>query len=368
MNGPTRSRRRSRRPVPSPDPVGLGTAGRTLVGAGRSNQAVLEQFDPGIPRLSYADLQRIIAESEWPIRAWLDDNVAYVRGLSLAAATAEAMRRVPEARQQGAGDVAGTVRAWAAERGIRLPARSIVPHPADTAPPSVSTGGDSELISAVRGAISTISEGVTVERGPAYARINASGATAGLREGGEQVSARVTPTGGVRLRAEGTEGFSEVTEGGTSIGISPRGTGVRVKAGVTWAGRLSFSGSVENFHFNMTMSAERWSMTLTFPSRQMPADLSQLGQVFGQGESALRQALVETAGVSDLSEIPDLADRLKPHIAPIRKAIKTAQRVAATKPGLSFGIRAQGPGPAVTPGGPEGVRTTSIQGVLTIVF
>jgi len=375
MAPPVRPSRSRREPSPARAPVSLGAAGATLAAPGASNQSALQRFAPQLPRLSAADLRAILAESERPVRAWLDANESLVATLSLAAATAEVLRRVPGAGDQGAGMIAGIVRDWAAERGLTLRPVSLVPHPADAAAgpgarPSISTG-DSGLIAAVRGAIGAVTEGIRIERPYGFTRIGVSGATVGLRPGESEISGTVTPSGGVRVRAgeRGGRGEVEVSESGVAIAARPPGPGVRFKAGVSWSGALNFSSSIANFHFAMSVTPERWPMTFTFPSGDMPADLSMLGRVFGDGESALRAALIETAGVRNLGEIPDLADRLSPHIDPIRTTIRTVTRVARTQPGVSFGVRLEGrgarPGEA---GGAPSPQATTLQGVLTIVF
>ncbi len=364
MNGPIRRRARRQGTTVSA-PVSLGM--RQPAALGPSNQSALQRLTPTIPRLSFADLQAVLAESERPIRAWLDENEARVRGLSLAAATAEVLRNVPGAADQGAGSVASTIQHWARERGITLPSLSIVPHAADagaTAAPR--QAGDSELVSAVRGAIRAVSEGVKVERGPAFVRLSASGATAGLRHSGARTTATVTPTCGVRGRIESQEGFAEVTERGVTVGATA--PGVRVTTGVTWSGDLRFATSIRNFNLSMSLSAERWLMQLTFPTGQMPADLSTLGAVFGAGESALRASLVEVSGFRSIDEIPDLAARISPHVAPVRRAVETATRIARTPPGISFGIRAEGPTRGAGPGGGPNPAASRVFGVLTIRF
>lgn len=296
--------------------------------AGASNQSALQRFAPPIPRLSPAGLQAVLAESERPIRAWLDENADFVRGLSVRAATAEVMRRVPEARDQGAGTVTGIVQSWAAERGITLPRLSIVPHPADTIPPAPAgpSLADSDIVAAVERAIEIATEGVRIDRSHGFAQINVSGATVGLRRG--------------------------ALEAASSIG---------------WSGEMALRTRVHDVHFGATLSAERWSLSLTFPSDQMPADMSRLGTVFSEGERALRTIAGEVHGMRSLSEIPDVAERVSPHLDPVKEAVEAASSVAGTRTGVSFGIRAEGPAFA-EPGAGGAPAATSIQGVLTIVF
>jgi hypothetical protein len=312
----------------SPGAVSLGAAGRVL--AGSSNQSALQQAQPLDLRLSFSQMQAILRESERPLRAWLDENIDYVRGLSARAAAAELVRRVPEARRQGRAYAEGVVRSWAAENNITLRPLSIVPHPADRIPaPSTSSISDSRIVSAVASALRIATEGVVIDRSHGRFQINASGATTELRSGRARIAGRLS-----------------------------------------WSGELALSSQVGDVHFNASLSAERWQVRLTFPSADM-IDLSSLTSIFNEAGNALPRIVSETAGIEGLSEIPDLAERLSPELSAVRRAISTASQIGRMRPGLSFGIQAGGPGlgreqPAGgTPATPQGV---SVSGVLTIVF
>ena len=307
-------------------PVGLGLAGQTLPAPGGSNQSALQRFGGGLPQLSVADLQAVLATSERPIRDWLDANESHVRDLSIRAATVELLRVLPEARNQGAVVVAGVVRQWAAERGITLPPLSIVPHPADTmpaAPPGPSLA-DSEIIAAVQSAVEVIGEGVRVDRRHGFAAITLSGATVGLRSGGAEVASEIS-----------------------------------------WSGEMAVLTRVEDFHFQARLSAESWSLSLTFPNDAMPADLSRLGAIFREGESAVRSIIGEVQGFSHPNQISDLAERVKPFTDPVKKAVDAAKAAGGAGSGISFGLRAEGP---AFGGGSGAAAPATIQGVLTIVF
>lgn len=306
--------------------VGLGVAGQTLPAPSGSNQSALQRFGGGLPRLSDADVQAVLATSERPIRDWLDANENRVRGLSIRAATMELLRILPEARSQGAAVVAGVVRQWAAERGITLPPLSIVPHPADTlpVPPPGPSLADSEIVAAVQSAVEVIGEGVRVDRRHGFAAITLSGAAVGLRRGGAEVAGEIG-----------------------------------------WSGEMAVLTRVDDFHFQARLSAESWSLSLTFPNDAMPADLSRLGAIFREGESAVRSILGEVRGFSDPNQIPDLAERIKPYTDPVKKAVDAAKAARGARPGINFGIRVEGP---AFGGGSGAAAPATIQGVLTILF
>jgi hypothetical protein len=282
---------------------------------------------PLIPRLSHAALQAVLRESERPLRQWLDANIDQVRALSARASAAELIRRVPEARTQGAAYAEGVVRAWAAERGLTLRRLSIIPHQADALPtPAAGTSlADSAIVSAVSRAIGIVTDGVVVERAHGRFQINASGATTELRGG--------------RLRVGG---------------------------GVGWSGEMSLASRVGAVHFNASVSSERWTVRLSFPGGSMPVDLSALQGIFTAAGEALPAVAREASAMESLSDAPTVIEGLSEELGAIRRAVSTASAIARTRPGVSFGIEAGGPGPSgPATGAPQ---ATSIRGVLTIVF
>ena len=343
----------------APAPVGLGAAGPAL---GGSNQSTLERL--GLPRLSSAQLQVVLAESERPIREWLDANIARVRSLSLAAATAEVLRAVPSAAGMGTGGVAGVVENWAGERGVTLPVRSLAPHPADQ---GVGGGGGGGLIDGIRRTVESATRGTAIVEGDAgEVRVSVRGATARLERGAITTRAEAG-AGGIKARVESPEGSAEVDTSGASVGL--RSGPVRVGARIAWSGQMSVTSSVEDLHFTASLSADRWSMRLSFPRAGMPQDLAALSDVFSQGASALGGVVEETATFRSIEEIPDLAGRISPHLAPVKRSIETASRVARTPLGVSFGVEVGGPTREPAPGaGLEAPRGVEARAVLTIRF
>jgi hypothetical protein len=284
---------------------------------------------PPLPRLSVADMQAVLQQGERPLRAWLDDNLAFVRGLSARAAAAELLRRVPEARAQGAAYAEGVVRAWAAEQGLTLRPLSIVPHPADAAPPPRAAAGpslsDNAVVAAVSRAIGVVTDGVAIERAHGRFQIDVGGATTELRAGGATVAGRIG-----------------------------------------WSGEMALSSSVGGVHFNASISAERWRVRVSFPGGSLPVDLSTLDGIFTAAGNALPVVLREAASLRDLSAAPAVIEGLSEEIGAIRRAVSTASAIARTGPGVSFGIEAGGP--TFESGGSGAPEATSIRGVLTIRF
>src|SRR3546814_17027003 len=91
----------------------------------------------------------------------------------------------------------------------------------------------------------------------------------------------------------------------------------------------------------------------------MPQDISALAGIFGNGATALTAIARETATFRNIDQIPDIADRVSPHMAPVRRAIDAASRVARAPLGVSFGVEVGGPTrspvPAPTAGPARGI-------------
>ena len=98
---------------------------------------------------------------------------------------------------------------------------------------------DSDFIDAVKKAITTVSNGVTIRKG-AGSDIGVSGLTANLKRG----------------------------DGSASLGIS-------------WGGTLGLEANSGPFHFSGELSKDKWEITLSLPQDTSVPDLSTLGKVFG---------------------------------------------------------------------------------------
>jgi hypothetical protein len=316
-----------RRPAPTSQPAAARAPATSLPPLPMfGNQATIAGLQSPFPTLSHAQLQAVLAESERPIREWLQANQSRLFGLSLNAIVAEVYRNVPAASGQGRGTIEALVREWASAHGISLPPQSLIPRPEDAAIPPAPAGpslADSSIVSSVKGAVQTIVDGVGIERSHGYAKITVSGPTVGLRGHG--------------LEASGT---------------------------VSWSGGLSVETSYRGVHFSGSLAPDKWEMSLTFPAASSVPDLTRLGEVFGKGERAMRGILSETASFETLDDIPAVAEAVSPHLDPVKAAVWAAQGIAEAKPGVSFGVAASGPGPS--PNAPP--MGASVLGVVTIRF
>jgi len=328
MNGRTRELSMRRRTKAS-QPAVFSAAPSTLPPLPMfGNQATIAGLQSPFPTLSYDQLQAVLAESERPIREWLQANQSRLFGLSLNAIVAEVYRNVPAASGQGRGTIEMLVREWASEHGTSLPPQSLIPRPEDAAippPPSGPSIADSSIVSSVKSVIQTIVDGVGIERSHGYAKVTVGGPTVGLRGHG--------------LEASGT---------------------------VSWTGGMSVETSYRGLHFSGSLAPDKWEMSLTFPSTSSVPDLTRVGEVFREGEAAMRAILAETTGFETLDDIPAIGEAVSPHLEPVKEAVKAAQGIAEAKPGVSFGIAASGAGPSPEATAPP-VGTTVV-GVVTIVF
>lgn len=328
MNGRTRDLS-MRRPPRASQPPAFSAAPTTLPPLPTfGNQATIAGIQAPFPTLSFAQIQAVLAESERPIREWLAANQSRLFGLSLNAIVAEVYRNVPAASGQGRGTIEMLVREWASAHGISLPPQSFIPRPEDAAIPPAPAGrslADSSIVSGVRSVIQTIVDGVGIERSHGYAKITVGGPTVGLRGHG--------------LEASGT---------------------------VSWSGGMSVETSYRGLHFSGSLAPDKWEMSLTFPSSSSIPDLTRVGEVFRQGESAMRAILAETATFESLDDIPAIGEAISPHLEPVKEAVRAAQGIAEAQPGVSFGIAASGAGPSPEATAPP-VGTTVV-GVVTIVF
>ena len=157
---------------------------------------------------------------------------------------------------------------------------------------------------------------------------------------------------------------------GASAGISFSGLTFtsgkgNAKAQLTagWDRTVEFKISISGMTFSAKIDPinENWNMTFTI-GRQAP-NLSNVADVFQQGETAIRGVL-SNANKVDLSNPVKTAQLFTPYVTPIKAAVDAAGKIAAQRPGdISFGVSLKGGLPGAPAAG--GVSATA---VLTIVF
>ena len=209
---------------------------------------------------------------------------------------------------------------WATVNAVGLllkPSTAIGPPP--PAPGTPSTNSDSELIDAVKRAISTVSDGVTIGRKGANVNIGVTGLTANLKKG----------------------------DNSAALGIS-------------WGGTLKLDAESGPFHFSGNLSKDKWEITLSIPEDTYIPNLSTLGTVFTEGEKALGKMADATRSFTNISDVAKVGALIKPHVAAVQDAVDAVSGIANAprKGGASFGFKLgspdPGPGQQGIPGGVQG--------------
>lgn len=265
--------------------------------------------DPRIQSAISESVRSGLAREAAPVRAWLDANADSVPGWAMPALVARVRRAVAEARELPDVQLESIIRQWTNERGLSIPRISIVALPgvSEIPPASGPSFSDSALADAVRRVLS-IPTSIEIERPHGRAEIAVSGATV------------------------------ELMRGGTRVGSS-----------ISWGGTLGVFTEVRGVRFSGSLSAERWTMSLSFPSGPRPPDLSQLGEIFRQGESSFRALAAEASRLTSLGDASAVKDAISPHLDPVKRAIDAARGIAAaSERRVSFGVSVGGP--AFSPG------------------
>lgn len=158
---------------------------------------------------------------------------------------------------------------------------------------------------------------------------------------------------------------------GASAGISFTGATVtagkgNAKATVTagWDRSLELKTAISGMTFaaKIDPANENWTMTFTI-GRQSP-NLSDVANVFQQGESAIRGVL-SNANKVDFSNPVKTVQQFTPYLTPIKAAIDAAGKIAAQRPGdISFGVSLKGG----LPGAPAGSGGVTGMALFTVVF
>ena len=210
---------------------------------------------------------------------------------------------------------------WAVFNAPGLVLRSAsfdVPAPA-TPGSAPSPTADSELVNAVKKAVKTINDGVTVGKKGANINLGVSGFTANLKDG----------------------------QAALSLGLS-------------WSGTLKLDAESGPFHLSGTLSKDKWEVVLSFPQDTYIPNLSTLGKVFSEGERAVGKMASATRSFSNISDASKVGAMMKPHVAAVQDAVEAVSGIAkaSKKGGMSLGFKfgspEPGPGQQGMPGGVQG--------------
>lgn len=218
-------------------------------------------------------------------------------------------------------EIRAIVTRWASIHAIGL----VVGAPAGgTAPPAGPTAknsspSDSELVTTVKKAIATITEGVTVGRKGANVNLGVTGLTANLAKGSNLAS-----------------------------------------FGITWTGTLKLNAQSGPVHFTGSLSKDSWELVLSFPKDSYIPDMSKLGKVFSEGERAMVEMAKATRSFKNIDDARRIGALIKPHADAASEAVEALGGImnAEKKGGASFGFRIgspqPGPGEQGMPGGVQG--------------
>ena len=202
--------------------------------------------------------------------------------------------------------------------GLLIKPSTIGP-PAPPAPGTPSTNSDSDLIDAVKKAVSTVSDGVTIGRKGANVNIGVTGATANLKKG----------------------------DNSAALGIS-------------WGGALKLDAESGPFHFSGNLSKDKWEITLSFPQDTYIPNLSTLGKVFTEGERAVGKMADATRSFTNIGDVAKVGALIKPNVGAVQDAVDAVSGIADApkKGGASFGFKIgspdPGPGDTGIPRGDQG--------------
>lgn len=203
---------------------------------------------------------------------------------------------------------------------------------------------DSQLTGLVKGLMSIPTE-VSLKRGQAGLTLSVSGATAELQAGERKTKVEVSPAGKTTLS----------TELNTKQGLKSR-------VSYELKGPVKLETSLFDWKWCYAISKDRWEMSMTWGSNA--PDLGTISDVFRKGEKGLR-GILTTTGDATLSDPSAFKAAVAEHLEPVANAVKTAARVAQTRPGISISFSASGPMSTTLARGDQGVE---VKALITIRF
>jgi hypothetical protein len=136
--------------------------------------------------------------------------------------------------------------------------------------------------------------------------------------------------------------------------------------GISWGGALVYKADAGDFHFSASVSKDQWEMTLSFPKDSAVPSLPKLGNVFGEGERAVRKIAGATASFGNVNDASRVGALIKPHVSAVQAAVEAASGIAAAEKagGMSFGFKLGSPDPLP---GQQGM-SPGVQGQATITW
>jgi hypothetical protein len=254
-------------------------------------------------------------EASLRVQGYLYKNKARLQYMTVDFIFSEVRNLGPDSKDLLDSELRATIAVWLSLN------RAVYTLPVTPAP----TLPDSKLIDAIKKGVTTVIDGVDVVRSDdGKINVSISGLTAELAKGDGKVSANIS-----------------------------------------WGGTLSVETQKGDFHLSGELSSEKWSVTLSWPQDTYVPDLSKLGKVFGEGESAMRKIASATASFRGLQDVERVKAAISPHVDAVSEAVDAVKSVAK-KPAknVSFGFTLGSPNPMPGESGiPRGV-----QGTATLTF
>jgi hypothetical protein len=203
---------------------------------------------------------------------------------------------------------------------------------------------DSQLTSLISSLMS-IPTKISLKRGPAGVTLTASGATAAIEQGDRKTQVAVSPSGKTTVSSE-----------------VDSGKGFKSRISYELKGPVKLETSLFDMKWCYAISKDRWEMSMSWGPNA--PDLSTITDLFRKGEKGLR-GIVVAAGDASLSDASAFKDAVSQHLEPVAAAVKTAARIAQTRPGISLAFSASGPMSTTIAHGERGVEASFL---LTIRF
>ena len=188
--------------------------------------------------------------------------------------------------------------------------------------PQSAPSSTSDMLDAVKKAVSTVADGVTLGSDKQNVVIKVTGATANLKRGNNEVS-----------------------------------------LGISWGGTLEMNAHSGPFYFNGTLAKDKWEISLTFPRDSSIPDMSKLGDVFRAGEKSVRNLADAASKISSVDDAKKISALVKPDISAVQEAADALSSIAdhPSGGGISFGFKLGSPDPMPGETGmPKGYQGTIV--------
>lgn len=245
------------------------------------------QFD-----LGPSFVEKMMAEEEKPVRIWLDTNIDKLRNLSLPALVQRVLEHVPEAKSLPAIQLQATIRRWATERNVSIPAISLIPVVGSDIPSRTSgpPSAMSDFVTGVRKTFGSIPTNVKVEDEHGKFVIDTSGAAIDLRGGKFTIGEKME-----------------------------------------WGGKVSTKASFGNLSFEASLTSKEWRMKVSFAAGSSEVESFSLDRIFKAGEEGLRGIQEEISKGVNPRDIPAIEKAISPHWDKLKAAIETAEKISKVK-------------------------------------